>query len=104
LFRDGKSSTSQLPQEFLLVHAVLEGLAAIDEDDGDFVVELAAKFGIKVNVNFVPGEATAARKLAETFFYYFAKMTSLAGVDHDVARVGHVWDSSAGKSSFPATK
>jgi hypothetical protein len=61
-------STSEFAQEFLLVHAVLEGFAAVDEDDGNFVVELAAKFGVQVNVNFMPGEAAAARKLGKAFF------------------------------------
>jgi hypothetical protein len=41
----------QLPQEFLLVHVVLEGFPAIDEDDWDLIVELPAKFRVRVNVN-----------------------------------------------------
>jgi hypothetical protein len=62
----------QLAEKFLFVHAVFEGFAAIDEDDGDFVVELAAEFGVGINVNFVPSEATAARKFREAFFHDLA--------------------------------
>jgi hypothetical protein len=80
---------SQLAQEFLFVHAVLEGFAAIDEDDWDFVVELAAQVGVGVDVDFMPSEAAAARKLGQTLFHYFAQMTSLAGIDHDIARLRH---------------
>ncbi len=58
----------QLPQKFLLVHVVLEGFAAIDEDDRDFVVELAAKFGVGINVNLLPRESSAPRKLGQTLF------------------------------------
>ena len=36
----------QLAQKFLLVHVIFEGLAAIDENDRDFVAELAAELGI----------------------------------------------------------
>jgi hypothetical protein len=50
---------SQLLQEFLLVHAVLEGFMAVNEDDGDFVVELAAEFGVSVNVDVLPGESSS---------------------------------------------
>jgi hypothetical protein len=56
-------SARQLPEELLLIHAVLEGFAAINEDDWNLVVELAAKLAIRVNVNFLPGKPSASRKL-----------------------------------------
>jgi hypothetical protein len=79
----------QFAQEFLFVHAVLEGFAAVDEDDGDFVGELAADLGVGVHIDFAPGETSAAGKLGEAFFDDLAKMASLAGVDHDGAGIGH---------------
>jgi len=42
----------ELAQEFPLVHAVLKGLASVDEDHGNFVVVLAAEFKIAVDVYF----------------------------------------------------
>jgi hypothetical protein len=49
----------QPAQEFLLVHAVLESFTAINEDDWNLVAELAAKFGVGVNVDLLPGESSA---------------------------------------------
>lgn len=53
--------TGESAEEFLLVHAVLEGLAAIDKHDWNFIVELTAKFGIGVDVDFLPRKAAPAR-------------------------------------------
>jgi hypothetical protein len=39
-----KDSARQLAQEFLLVHAVLEGFAAVDKHDWHFVVKLPPQF------------------------------------------------------------
>jgi hypothetical protein len=71
-------SVRQLAEEFLLVHAVFECLASVDEDYGNFVVVLTAEFGIGVNVDVLPCETAAARKFREALFHYFAEMTSLA--------------------------
>jgi hypothetical protein len=79
----------QLAEKFLLVHAVLEGFAAINEDDGNFVVELAAEFGVGVHIDLAPGEPPATRELGETLFDNLAEMASFAGIDHDVARLWH---------------
>jgi len=79
----------ELPQELLLVHVVLEGFAAINEDDGDVVVELAAEFGVGVNVDLAPSEAAPAGELGEALFHHFAEMTSLAGINYDAARLWH---------------
>ena len=79
----------QLAKEFLLVHAVLEGFATIDEDDRDFIVELAAQFVIGVHVDFAPGEAATAGKLHKAFFHNFAEMATFAGIDDDAAWLWH---------------
>ena len=76
-------------QEFLLAHVILEGFAAIDENNGYFVVELAAEFRVSVDIDFVPDEAPAARELVKALLYDFAEVTAFAGVDDDPARFGH---------------
>jgi hypothetical protein len=88
------SLAGEFAEEFALVHAILEGFAAVDEDDGDFIVKLAADFVIGVNVDFTPGEAALAGKLDQAFLDDFAEMASLAGVNHDLAGVWHGRDSS----------
>jgi hypothetical protein len=76
-------------QKFLLIHPVLKCFAAIDEDYGDFVVKLPAQFAVAIDVYFLPGKAAAAREFGETFFYHLAQVTSLSGIDYDLARVRH---------------
>jgi hypothetical protein len=92
----------KLAKKLALVHAVLEGFAAVDEDDGNFIVELAANFVIGINVDFTPGEAPMAGKLDETFLDDFAEMASLTGVNHDLAGVRHGRDFSVSAVQFPA--
>jgi hypothetical protein len=79
----------ELAEEFLLVHAVFKGLASIDEDDWDFVVELPAEFMVGIDVDFTPGESAAPRELREALFYDLAKMAAFAGVHDDVAKLWH---------------
>jgi hypothetical protein len=86
---DESALASQLSEEFLLVHAVLERFAAIDEDDRDFVVELAAKIGVRIDVDVVPGESSAPRKLGQALFHHFTQVASFAGINHDVAELWH---------------
>jgi hypothetical protein len=50
----------ELSEEFLLVHVILEGFAAVNENYRNFIVELAAEFMVGVDVDFVPGETSAA--------------------------------------------
>jgi hypothetical protein len=73
----------------LLVHVILEGLAAIDEDDRDFIVELAAEFVVGVDVDFMPGEAAAAGEFGEAFLHQFAKVASFARIYDDVTGLRH---------------
>ena len=82
-------STPQLAEELPLVHAVLKGLAAVDEDHGDFVIELAADFAIGVHIDFSPSESAPARKFGQALFHHFTQVASLAGVNHDVAGLKH---------------
>ena len=79
----------QLAQEFALIHVVLEGFAAVDEDDGDFVGELAAELLVGVDIDFLPAEQAAALELDQAFFDDLAEMTALPRVDEDLAGVGH---------------
>lgn len=79
----------ELAQEFLLVHAVLEGFAAVDENDWDLVVVFAPKFRVGVYINLAPGEATAACQLIQTLLDYFAEMTTPSGVNDDAAKIWH---------------
>ena len=76
-------SVRQFPQKFPFVHAVLECFAAIDEDDGDLVVVLAAQFGIGVDVHFAPLKAAALMEFDEALLDDFAEMAPLAGIDDD---------------------
>jgi hypothetical protein len=82
-------SALQLTKEFLLVHAVLEGLAAIDKDDGNFIVELPPKFSVGVYVDLVPGEPAAAGELGETLFNHLAEMATPARIHDNPARLWH---------------
>ncbi len=86
---DRTSLAGQFPQEFLLVHAVFEGFPAIDEDHRDFVVELAAKIEVGIDVDFLPGKSTAPRELGQTLFDDFTQVAAFAGINHDVAGLLH---------------
>src|SRR5579863_5926324 len=79
----------QFAEEFPLVHAVLKRLAAVNEDDGNFVVELAAEFEVGVNVDLAPGEAAAAGELRQALFDHLAQMASLSRIDYNAPGVRH---------------
>jgi hypothetical protein len=82
-------SARQAAQKLALVHAVLEGFVSIDENDGDLVVELAAKLGIRVHIDFLPGEPSTASEFCETLFHQLAEMTTFTRVDHDLPEELH---------------
>ena len=82
-------SDGELAQELTFVHAVLEGFAAVDEDDGHLVGELATKLVVGIDVHFLPAEQAAALELDEAFLDDFAEVATFAGVDQNVAGVGH---------------
>jgi hypothetical protein len=69
------------------VHVVLEGLAAVDEDDRDLVVVELAEVGVGVDVDFAPVEGGLGLELGEGVFHDVAEVTAGAGVnDHFVHR------------------
>jgi hypothetical protein len=79
----------QLAQEIAFVHAVFERFAAVNEDDRNFVDELAAERLVGVYIHFLPGKAAVAMKLGERLLHNFAEMTPLTGVHHNLALAGH---------------
>jgi len=81
-----RSLTSQLSQELALVHAIFESFPAVDENDWDFVVIQASKFGISVDIHFVPGKAALSRKLVQALFDDLAEMASFARINHDAGK------------------
>lgn len=85
----GIALADEFAQEFLLVHAVLEGLASVYEDDRNFIVELPAQFVIGIDVDFKPGESASPRKLGEALLYHFTEVTALPRVDDDTAKLWH---------------
>ncbi len=89
-------SAGEFAEEVGFVHAVLEGFASVDEDDGDFVGELAAELFVAVDVDILPGEAATAMQFGEGLFDDLAEVTSFAGVDHDLAGLGHSGEFSKG--------
>jgi hypothetical protein len=83
------ASAGEFAEEVGFVHVIFEGFAAIDEDDGDFVGELTAELIVAVDVNVLPGEAAAAVEFGEGLFDDLAEVAAFAGVDHDLAGLGH---------------
>jgi hypothetical protein len=81
--------TCQLPQKFLFVHVIFEGLAPIDEHDWHFVIELSPKLAVGIYVHFVPGETAAAGEFHKAFLHHFAQVTAFARINHDLARLWH---------------
>jgi hypothetical protein len=75
----------ELLQKLLLIQPVLKSLAAVDENNRNFVGELALELIVGFNVNFPPTEATAALKLRELLFDNLAKVTPFAGVHNNLA-------------------
>ena len=73
----------------MFVHAVFECFAAIDEDYGDFVGELAAELVVGVYVDFLPVETAPAMELGQGFFDDLAEVAAFASVEHDLAGIGH---------------
>jgi len=80
---------AEFAEEVGFFHAVFEGFAAVDEDYGDFIGELAAELFVAVYVDVLPGEAAAAVQFGQALFDDFAEMAAFAGVDDDLAEFGH---------------
>ena len=77
------NSGIQLAQEFLFIHVILEGFAAIDKDDWDFVVVQPQEFGVSIYIHLGPGETAVAGEFGQALLHHIAKMATLAGVDND---------------------
>ena len=82
-------SANELTEEFALVHVVFKSFAAVDEDDGDFVGEPAAKILVRINVNFAPVKPASALQLYQTLFDDLAEMAAFARIDYDLAGSRH---------------
>lgn len=76
-------------QEFTLIHAVLESFATVNEDYRDFVGELTAQQFVGIDIDFLPAEQPPTLQLYQAFLHNLAKMASFAGVNEDLAGVGH---------------
>jgi hypothetical protein len=73
----------EFAQEVALVHAVLEGFFAVDEDHGDFVGVEAAEFVGGVHIELGEGELSMAGELDKGFLDHLAEVASLAGIEND---------------------
>jgi hypothetical protein len=82
-----QASVGEFPQELLLIHAVLEGFAPIDENHGHLIIELPAKLRVGIDINLLPSKAAPAREFEKALFDNFAKVTSFAGVDDHASRL-----------------
>jgi len=94
-------SSAQFAQEFLFIHVVFKGFAAVDEDYGHLVIVEAPDFGVGVHVDFSPSEAATLVELDDALFDDFAEMTSLAGVNEDFPRRRHARECSSFGAGFP---
>jgi hypothetical protein len=95
-----RTVTSELAAKFAkevgFFHVVFEGFAAVDEDYRDFVGELTAELFVAVDVDVLPGEAASAMQFGQALFDDLAKVAAFAGVDHDLAELGHSAEFSKG--------
>src|ERR1035438_7712113 len=87
--RERTDLAGQLPEEFPLIHPVLEGFPAVDEHYRHFVIELSPQFIVGIYIHFLPGKTAAARELHQALLHHLAKMTSFARVNHDLAGLWH---------------
>ena len=78
--------TGQFAEKLALVHAVLEGLPAVDKDHRNFIGELAPQRVVAIHVHFFPMETAPALKLYQSLFDDFAQMTAFSRVDHNLSR------------------
>ncbi|HZQ20008.1 MAG TPA: hypothetical protein VFA90_14925 [Terriglobales bacterium] len=70
----------ELLQKLLLVEPIFKSFATVDEDDRDFVSELALELIIGFNVDLSPAETTPALQFRELLFDYLAEVTPFAGI------------------------
>jgi hypothetical protein len=90
----------ELTEEFPFIHAVLESFAAVDEDDGNLVGELAAELIVGVDVHFLPAEQAAAFQLDQTLLDDLAEMAAFSRVNQDIAKDVHEGECSRFGANF----
>ena len=79
---------AQPAQKLAFIHAVLEGFAAVDKDDWNFVGELPPQLFVAVDIHFVPGKPTAALQLTERFLHDLAQVAALCANTQRPAEAG----------------
>jgi hypothetical protein len=79
----------------LLVHPVFESLSPVDENHGNLVVVETAHLGVRIDVDLTPVKTAALVQLHQAFFDNLAEMTSLAGINNDLAYGRHAGQSSS---------
>src|SRR5579883_2067177 len=105
-WKDGRGGTSagQLAQEFALVHVVLEGLAAVNEDHRDLVGELPPQLLVRIDIHFLPAEQAPALELHQALLDDLAEMAPLPGVNEDFAGGVHEAECSRFEAIFNPEK
>jgi hypothetical protein len=99
--RHNFSSSAQFAEKFLLVHPVLKSLSSVDENHGNFIVIQASDFGIGVHVDFTPAKTAPLVQFDDALLDDFAEMASLAGINHDFAKLRHARECSSFGAVFP---
>ena len=78
-----RNLTGYFAEKLLLVHAVLEGFASVDEHDRDLVVILAAEIRVGIDIHVAPFEPALPMKFHEAFLDDFAEMAAFSRIDGD---------------------
>jgi hypothetical protein len=91
----------QFAHDLLLIHAVLERLASINENDWDFIVVKASYLGVGVHINFAPLETALPMELDEALLYDLAEMAPLTRIKNDFSGLRHDAECSSFGAAFP---
>ena len=70
------------PKELILIHAILECLAAVNKDDGHLIVVLPPQLRVTIDVDLMPHKFSLTLGDLERLFDNVAEMTSGTRVDH----------------------
>src|SRR5215831_17693731 len=95
--------TGKFAEKLALVHAVLKGLAAVNEHHRYFVGKLAAQLVVAVDVNLLPAKTAAAFELHQSFLDDLAEVAALARVDDHFSQRQHQPECSKDGRMFPTT-
>lgn len=88
-FQLSRDLAGQFTQEIAFVHVILKGFAAVDEDDGNLVSELAAELVVAVDIYLLPVETAMAMELVQALFDDLAEMAPLAAIENDLPGLRH---------------